>query len=127
MMWNAVGVHDPDNSLVMWAVRTDSDKTADGSSETGPTSDWTRHDVDDRLSTETNDLIIAFNYKTGSFSTHRMPAGNDIVDLERMPDADGNWRIFALEEALLTLLFSCLSRSWHKADKKTGAGGIPNT
>tara|TARA_R100000808_G_scaffold21160_1_gene45761 strand:+ start:9624 stop:12677 length:3054 start_codon:yes stop_codon:yes gene_type:complete len=98
MMWNAVGVHDPDNSLVMWAVRTDSDKTADGSSETGPTSDWTRHDVDDRLSTETNDLIIAFNYKTGSFSTHRMPAGNDIVDLERMPDADGNWRIFALEE-----------------------------
>jgi len=98
MMWNAVGVHDPDNSLVMWAVRTNSDKKSDGSVETGPTSNWTRHDVDDRLSTETNDLIISFNYKTGSFSTHQMPTGNDIVDLERMPDADGNWRIFALEE-----------------------------
>ena len=98
MMWNATGVHDPENSLVMWAVRTNSDLMEGGGIDEGPTTDYTRWDVDDRLSKETNDFIIVFNYKTGGFSTHQMPTGNDIVDLERMPDADGNWRIFALEE-----------------------------
>jgi hypothetical protein len=100
LMWQSIGAYDEENYRIMWGVRADlhqSSSPGGGLFDNDPinpvNTDW-----DDGFSKLPNDTILTYNTASDAFSIHQVKAGQEIVDLERMPDSSGVWRMFALEE-----------------------------
>ena len=84
----------------MWGVRADlhqSSAQGGGLFDNDPinpvNTDW-----DDGFSKLPNDTIPTYNTAADAFSIHQVKAGQEIADLERMPDSNGVWRMYSLEE-----------------------------
>jgi len=102
LMWQACSVYDQENKRIIWGVRqgihqsqASQGAAADGNDPVDPVN---ADQEDDTFSTLPNDTLIILNVESGAFTVEELPNGNQVIDLERMPDSSGVWRIFALEE-----------------------------
>lgn len=102
LMPQAFGAYDTDKLRIIWGVR----RGAHESPATGVTFVTTQPlplakptpKPDDEFALTPNDTLMVYNTQSRGFSLHEVLAGREIIDMDRMPDEKGNWRMMALEE-----------------------------